>query len=135
MDPLSAAERSAQMSRIRSTNTGPERRVRALLDSAGYTYDINRKDLPGTPDVVFEKQRTVVFVHGCFWHMHRNCPNARVPKARTDFWLEKLNANRRRDARTARRLRKEGWRVATIWECQVRNANRLRSRFARMLDL
>jgi DNA mismatch endonuclease, patch repair protein len=124
MDTLSPTERSERMSRIRSKNTRPERLVCSIARRLGHKYRTHRNDLPGSPDLVFRSANCVVFVHGCFWHRHaaKKCPLARrVPKSRSAFWSHKLAANRRRDARNSRSLRKLGWNVLVVWECELRN--------------
>lgn len=111
------------MSRIRGRDTKPELRVRSLLHRMGYRFTVNgplNKSLPGKPDIVLPKYRTVVFVHGCFWHLHKNCPSARIPKTRTGWWKEKLNRNTERDRRNTLKLRRSGWRVITLWECRIK---------------
>ena len=119
MDTLSAVERSERMRRVKGADTAPELIVRRLLHRLGFRFRLHRRDLPGTPDIVLPAKRIIVLVHGCFWHRHRNCALARIPKSRTKFWIEKLEGNRLRDEKNLRRLRKLGWRVCTIWECQV----------------
>ncbi len=122
------------MALVQSRNTLPERIVRRLVHAMGYRYRLHRRDLPGTPDLVFPGRRKVIFVHGCFWHRHANCALARLPKTRVDFWLPKLAANAERDARNARALRRLGWGILTIWECQLGNEGKLRKRIRRFLD-
>jgi DNA mismatch endonuclease (patch repair protein) len=134
VDSLSPAERSEIMSRVRSKNSRPEMFVRKLVFALGYRYRLHAKDLPGHPDIVFRRCRKVIFVHGCFWHRHASCPLARLPKSRLDFWVPKLEGNKRRDRRTNRALGKEGWKVLTVWECQVKNDARLEARLRRFLD-
>lgn len=104
--------------------------------TAWYRYRLHRRDLPGKPDLVFPARRKVILVHGCFWHRHGDpaCRLARLPKSRLDFWLPKLSANEERDARTAARLAELGWEVMTVWECQVRDAEALKSRIREFLD-
>ena len=119
MDTITAERRSWNMSRIKGRDTIPERRVRSLLHRLGYRFSLKRKDLPGRPDVVLPKYKTAVFVHGCFWHRHNNCRNAVLPKTRPDFWLAKLNGNVDRDRRNEVELRRLGWKVLTVWECEV----------------
>ncbi|MBX3389217.1 MAG: DNA mismatch endonuclease Vsr [Phycisphaeraceae bacterium] len=122
------------MARVKGRNTGPERLVADVLRSLRFRSVSHPADVPGKPDFVFRSRRAVVFVHGCFWHRHR-CPNGqRAPKSRLDFWLPKLDGNRLRDTRTRRRLRREGWRVLVVWECQTRDVERLRARLARFLQ-
>ena len=112
------------MSRIRGKDTKPELRVRSLLHRMGYRFTVNgplNSSLPGKPDIVLPKYRAVVFVHGCFWHLHKNCPNARIPKTRTEWWEKKLTRNTERDRRNTLKLRRSGWRVITVWECRIKN--------------
>src|SRR5688572_20093051 len=111
---LTRERRSWNMSRIRGHDTAPERLVRSALHRAGYRFRLHKKDLPGRPDIVLPKYRTVVFVHGCFWHRHRGCRFAYVPKSRTEFWNTKFQNNIERDRRAARTLRGLGWRVVTV---------------------
>src|SRR5690349_16329595 len=113
------------MSRIRGRNTAPERSVRSALHRLGYRFRLHVSELPGCPDIVLPRYRTVVFVHGCFWHRHRGCKYAYTPKSRIKFWLNKLQANVARDVITRRRLTRMGWRVVTVWECDVRKPNKL----------
>jgi DNA mismatch endonuclease (patch repair protein) len=124
------------MARVRGKDTRPELRVRKLVYSLGYRYRLHARDLPGNPDLVFRKLRKVIFVHGCFWHRHsaRSCALARLPKSRLDFWLPKLQGNRERDKRNKKALGKAGWKVLTIWECELTNERRLGSAIRRFLD-
>lgn len=120
MDTIGPKRRSEIMARVRSKNTTPERVVRGLLHEMGFRFRLHRKDLPGTPDIVLSKWRTVILVHGCFWHGCERCDRGtRRPKTKTDFWLEKIAANRRRDEITAGRLRGLGWKVLVAWECET----------------
>lgn len=119
-DTLTKEKRSWVMGRIRARNTKPEIMVRSLLHRMGYRFRINRRDLPGKPDIVLPKFRTVIFVHGCFWHRHPGCREATMPKSRTDYWRSKFEQNVERDKRTVRKLRKDGWSVLTVWACQVK---------------
>lgn len=119
MDRLTKARRSWNMSRIRSENTRPEVLVRALLHRNGYRFRLHRKDLPGKPDIVLSKYRTVVFVHGCYWHRHSGCKFAYEPKSRVEFWTAKFVDNVERDKRNRDALEALGWRVLVIWECEV----------------
>jgi len=111
--------RSENMSRIRGKNTQPELKVRRALWAAGLRYRLYDKSLPGNPDLVFPGRRTVIFVHGCFWHCHEGCNKFRIPKTRTNWWTKKLNRNKARDAEVAAALEAEGWRVIVVWECEV----------------
>lgn len=119
LDRLSPAERSAHMRRIRKTNTGPELRVRRAAHKLGYRFRLHRRDLPGTPDLVFPRLRKVVLVHGCFWHQHPGCRLARLPKSRPEYWLPKLSRNQKRDEQAIAALRTLGWEVLILWECQA----------------
>ena len=119
MDIWTKEKRSHVMSRILSRDTILERKVRKMLTSMGYRYRLNFKDLPGKPDIVLRKHNAVIFVHGCFWHLHSGCRDGTIPKSRTDYWHEKLYKNKSRDARNVRDLRKKGWKVLRLWECEI----------------
>jgi DNA mismatch endonuclease (patch repair protein) len=108
--------------------------VRRMLHAAGYRYRLHARDLPGKPDLVFPARRKVVFINGCFWHRHRGCPLARLPKSRTEFWTEKLERNRERDERNVAALRELGWEVLTVWECEVRDVVALMPRVVAFLE-
>lgn len=125
MTKTSDEARSAQMALIKASDTKPELRVRRALHAAGLRYRLHEKQLPGKPDIVFPSRRTVVFVHGCFWHQHpsEDCKLARMPKSRLDFWAPKLAGNRSRDERVEATLREQGWRVIVVWECQTKPAD------------
>ena len=111
--------RSRIMRAVRSKNTTPEMKIRRLLHSLGYRYRLHRKDLPGSPDVVFPSRRKVIFVNGCFWHGHQCKRGARVPKSNTDYWLKKIARNVERDAAVCEKLQRSGWATLTIWECET----------------
>jgi DNA mismatch endonuclease, patch repair protein len=113
------------MSRVRSKNTAPEIAVRRAAHAVGLRFRLHRRDLPGTPDLVLPRWRVALFVNGCFWHSHANCPRARIPKSNAQYWIPKLIRNKRRDADNARALRKLGWRCVRIWECETKDPNRL----------
>lgn len=119
-DRISEEHRSWNMSRIRSRDTSPEKRVRSALHRAGYRFRLNVRKLPGSPDIVLPKFRTVIFVHGCFWHRHEGCRYAYTPKSRIEFWDEKFKVNVERDRIKKEQLENLGWRVRTVWECQTR---------------
>ncbi len=118
-DRLSVEKRSWNMSRIRGKDTKIEVAVRQYLFAEGYRFRKNDKRLPGKPDVVLPKYKTVIFVNGCFWHMHEGCKNATIPKTRTDFWLEKLGHNVSNDQRNHEQLSSMGWTVMVLWECEL----------------
>ena len=122
MDIWTPEKRSAVMARIRGRDTKPELIVRSLLHRSGLRFSLRRKDLPGKPDIVLPKYRTAIFVHGCFWHRHKGCPVATMPKSRQAFWLAKFEANVARDKRNQRDLKKTGWKVIVLWECEVMHA-------------
>lgn len=132
VDSLSPTERSERMSRVKSRDTKPEMAVRRLVFSLGYRYRLHGR-LPGRPDLVFAGRRKVIFVHGCFWHRHRGCPNCRLPKSRLEFWRPKLEANRKRDGANQRRLRRLGWSVLVVWECELSDATHLTNRIRKFL--
>jgi DNA mismatch endonuclease (patch repair protein) len=134
MDRLTKEHRSWNMSQIRSADTGPELAVRSALHRLGFRFRLmSGRSLPGRPDIVLPKHRTIVFVHGCFWHRHAGCRMAYTPKSRIEFWTGKFAGNVTRDKRAARRLRREGWKVVTIWECQTADVQRLQNLLRRKL--
>ncbi len=118
------------MRRVRSTDTTPERKVRSLLYRLGFRFRLHRKDLPGKPDIALPKHSTVIFVHGCFWHRHPGCPHATTPVTHQDYWLPKFKRTVERDKRNQRELRELGWKVIIVWECELRNLDRLAQRLA-----
>lgn len=128
MDTLTPSERSERMGRVRCKDTKPELTVRALAHSMGYRFRLHVAKLPGCPDLVFPRYKKVIFVHGCFWHRHPGCRNCRLPKSRVRFWKAKLERNRERDLRILRKLRRLGWGVLVIWECETNNIVRLARR-------
>jgi DNA mismatch endonuclease (patch repair protein) len=121
-DVHSKEVRSFNMSRIRSKNTKPELLVRKYLFSRGFRFRLHKKDLPGKPDIVLSKYKTVIFVHGCFWHGHYNCKYFVMPKTRMVWWLNKINTNKANDIKTINALKKDGWKIITIWECKLKSA-------------
>jgi DNA mismatch endonuclease (patch repair protein) len=132
-DRVSEDVRSYIMRSISTTSTGPERRLGALLRGAGYRFAQNARDLPGTPDIAFRNRRKVVFVHGCFWHAHR-CRKGRPPTSKTDYWNSKRTVNRSRDARVRRQLRQLGWRALTVWQCQLKDPDKVLLRVSTFLE-
>ena len=121
-DCLTPAQRHYTMSKIRSINTKPELILRHALWHRGFRYRINAKELPGKPDVVLPKYRTVVFMHGCFWHGHKGCTTSHIPKTNTDYWRSKVFRNKERDQENWRQLEAKGWYVIIVWECQLKKA-------------
>ena len=134
MDNVTPARRSEIMARVHSRNTRPEMLVRRLIHSMGYRYRLHAKELPGKPDLVFRGRRRVIFIHGCFWHRHENCTLARLPKSRQDFWLPKLESNRRRDIESTRALQAANWGVLTLWECELGDIDKLKNKIKEFLD-
>lgn len=118
-DVFSKEKRSQIMSKVRATETKPEIKVRKFLFSKGFRYRKNSKSLPGKPDIVFPKYKTVVFVNGCFWHGHKNCDAASIPKSNKSYWKNKISTNIARDKGKKSELKKAGWKVYVIWECQI----------------
>ena len=114
-------QRSKNMAAIKSKNTKPEIKVRKVLHSMGYRFRLHSKDLPGSPDIVLPKYKTVIFVHGCFWHRHQNCKYASNPKTRREFWEKKFKENIERDKKTLEKLKNLGWKTNIVWECEVKN--------------
>lgn len=131
--PRVSVDRSATMRKVRSKNTGPELKVRKLVFALGYRFRLHRADLPGTPDLAFIGLRKVIFVHGCWWHGHVCKRGARPPKTRRSYWLPKIERNRRRDSKAERELRKTGWGVLVIWECELSHPDRVSARLKRFL--
>lgn len=123
-DVLTQEQRHRCMSNVKSKNTKPEMMVRKFLFSNGYRYRVNCKDLPGKPDIVLPKYRTVVFINGCFWHGHQNCKYATIPESNHEFWLTKINSNIERDILTREKLTQMGWNVIDIWQCQLKSRER-----------
>jgi len=124
-DFLTPAERSERMSRIKSRDTKPELALRRAMHAKGFRYRVNDAHLPGKPDMVFPRYRTVVFVHGCFWHRHAGCKVASTPKSNTEFWEEKFRRNVERDASAQAALAQAGWRVFIVWECDLGSARKV----------
>jgi DNA mismatch endonuclease (patch repair protein) len=120
MDRLSKEERSLNMSKIKSKDTLPEIRLRKALWRIGYRYRLHYKSLPGKPDIVIQKYKIVIFVHGCFWHRHKNCIEASRPKTNSEYWETKINKNIERDKKHQKEIKKNGYKVIIIWECMVK---------------
>lgn len=133
MDTLSPAQRGKLMSRVRSKDTKPEMAVRRLVHSMGCRYRLHKRPLPGSPDLVLFGLKTVIFVHGCFWHRHPRCKKASTPSTNCDFWRRKFHANRLRDKRNIRKLRRLGWETLIVWECETRDPEKLKERLRQEL--
>ena len=131
-DTRSPEQRSYIMRSVRSRDTGPELVVRRALHGMGFRFRLHKKDLAGKPDIVLAKHRAIIFVHGCFWHGH-GCPKGRLPKSRVGFWTKKILQNRKRDAESVRTLKQAGWRVLTVWQCETKSSEALRSKLTRFL--
>ncbi len=132
-DVFTAEKRSAVMARVKARDTGPELVVRRLLWRLGARYRLDRRDLPGRPDIVMPGRKLAIFVHGCFWHGHDCVRGARVPKANRDYWTTKIGRNRARDIETRAKLEALGWRVEVVWECDLKDAEALERRLADLL--
>lgn len=134
MDSVSAEKRSWVMAQVKGRDTRPEKLVRSLLHRMGYRFRLQRKDLPGKPDIVLPKFHTAIFVHGCYWHRH-DCPSGnRLPKSRLDFWLPKLEGNKERDIKKQALLRELGWNILIIWECMLRDEAALQEHIRAFLE-
>jgi len=133
-DVFSAATRSCIMSRVRGQDTQPERIVRATLHRLGFRFRLHDRSLPGLPDVVLKKYRTVVFIHGCFWHGHKGCKRSKRPSTNVRFWNKKIDGNMVRDRRVKRQLWRRGWRVLTVWQCQARDIDKLERLLVRFFE-
>jgi DNA mismatch endonuclease (patch repair protein) len=125
VDSLTPSERSIRMSKIRGKNSAPELALRKAMHALGFRFRLHYKTLPGKPDLVFPKYKTVVFVHGCFWHRHAACKVANMPKSNAAFWMDKFDKNVARDLRVVHSLENLGWRVFVIWECELANREKI----------
>ena len=132
-DSISKARRSANMRAVPSRNTRPEILVRRMAHSLGFRFRLHRPNLPGKPDIAFPAQQKAIFVHGCFWHQHKGCKRATVPKSNRNFWRLKLARNVARDAMQLAAIRKRGWRALVVWECEIKNERRLAAKMRRFL--
>lgn len=133
MDHLTPNQRSQLMSRIKVRDTSPEKKLRRLLHRAGFRFRLHVKQLPGKPDIVLPRYRTIIFVHGCFWHGHTCNKGTTRPKTRVEFWKKKIEGNIERDKRNYDELKNLGWRVLTVWECELKNSEELQERLGREL--
>jgi DNA mismatch endonuclease (patch repair protein) len=131
-DTVTKEVRSRIMSSVRQWDTSAERLVRSFLHAQGFRFRLHRRDLPGSPDIVLPRYRTVIFVHGCFWHQHRSCQKARRPSSNKDYWDRKLDENVQRDKKKANELRKLGWKVITIWQCETRSPDLMIKKLAKL---
>jgi DNA mismatch endonuclease (patch repair protein) len=133
MDTIDPGRRSENMRQIKSRDTRPELLVRGLAHSLGYRFRLHRRDLPGSPDLVFVRLCKIIFVHGCFWHQHSKCAGGRLPRSRKAYWRAKFLRNTRRDKTVMKELRRLGWSVLVIWECETLNQSRVKRRIDRFL--
>lgn len=115
-------QRRFNMQQIKGKNTKPELLVRKYLHAQGFRYKLHDKTLPGKPDLVLPKHNTVIFIHGCFWHGHANCKYFKIPQTRTEWWTEKINKNKTKDEKAIRELKRNGWKIITVWECKLKPA-------------
>lgn len=132
VDTRTSEQRRRIMQSVGQKHTGPEMAVRHILHGLGYRYRLHRRDLPGTPDLVFPGRRKVIFVHGCFWHGHA-CPKGRLPKSRPEFWVPKIERNKERDAAALEALREIGWQTLTVWQCETKDPTELKSKLVDFL--
>ena len=121
------------MAAVRQRDTAPEMSVRRMLHGMGYRYRLHRRDLPGSPDIVFPARKKVIFVHGCFWHGH-TCPKGALPKSRVDFWRAKIENNQKRDAKSLAQLQTTGWQAIVVWQCELEERTNLQCRLVRFLS-
>jgi DNA mismatch endonuclease, patch repair protein len=133
MDILTPEERSNRMRLIRSKNTAVEVQVRRMIHSMGYRYRLHSRNLPGKPDLVFSSKKSVIFIHGCFWHSHDGCKLARRPKSNQQYWDSKLESNKLRDFEALQSLDRIGWKSLVIWECELSNPDSIRTKVKKFL--
>lgn len=134
MDTRTPEQRRRIMQSVKSRNTGPEMALRKLLFAKGYRYRLHRRDLPGSPDIVFPSRRALIFVHGCFWHGH-NCSKGKLPKSKREYWKAKIDANRERDARVRSELRSLRWKAHDVWQCELKTPEGLLKRLDKFLRI
>ena len=132
IDRVSEERRSYIMSSVASKDTGPELAVRRVLHRLGYRYRLHNRGLPGAPDIVFQGRKKVIFVHGCFWHGH-GCQFGQLPKSKINYWEPKISENRKRDAKNLAKLRERGWAVLVVWQCQLKDTEKTRSKLIHFL--
>lgn len=135
MDRHTPEQRRRNMSAVKGKDTKPELLVRKWLHAAGYRFRLHVKDLPGKPDIVLPKYKTVIFVNGCFWHQHARCKHASIPTSNIDFWVKKLTSNIERDKKNYQELKKAGWTVTVIWECEVKSVLNTPEGIAKILKI
>jgi DNA mismatch endonuclease, patch repair protein len=124
-DNLTVEQRKKNMSAIKSRHTKPEIIVRSMLHRLGFRFRLHNKKLPGKPDIILPKYKTVIFVHGCFWHQHKGCKRSTIPKSNTNYWIPKLTGNVKRDVQHKSDLKNAGWNVAVVWECETKDTEKL----------
>lgn len=134
MDVFSRGKRSQIMSRISGKNTKPELLVRSLLHRMGYRFRVYKKELPGKPDITLPKHKKVIFVHGCFWHGHKNCPRSKRPDTNVEFWNKKIDGNILRDKKNIQRLENLGWETLTLWTCEIKNQDILKRKLISFME-
>lgn len=134
VDTVSIAKRSQIMAAIRSRDTKPEMKVRKLVHGLGYRFRLHQRNLPGCPDIVFSRLHMIINIHGCFWHAHSCQSHRKPPKQNAAYWSAKIARNVARDSRNLKELRRQGWKVLTVWECQTRDVEQLTARLARFLS-
>jgi len=134
MDVYGKRKRSEIMARVKGRDTKPELLVRTIVHNLGYRFRLYRRALPGNPDITLPKHRKIIFVHGCFWHGHKRCRRAAIPTTNITFWKKKLDSNIARDRRNIGQLRKDGWRVLVVWQCQTRKPETLKRTLYKFLN-
>lgn len=134
MDKVTIEQRSRNMAAVHGKNTSPELRVRRVLHSMGFRFRLNRKDLPGKPDIVLPKYQLCIFVHGCFWHGHEGCSRSKRPATNKEFWNKKINGNMERDKYNIKKLEEEGWKTLTLWTCEIKDQQTLKNTLISFLD-
>lgn len=135
MDKITKKQRSRNMAAIKTKNTKPEITVRKLLHRNGLRFRLHQRKLPGKPDIVLKKHKTAIFVNGCFWHHHKNCRRANIPKTNTEYWIPKINRNTERDRKAIKELKKMGWDTLVIWECEVKDRKKMIKKLNNKLGL
>lgn len=133
MDTFSRKQRSECMSKIRHKDTRPELVARKALTELGYRYRLHRKDLPGSPDIVMPRLKKIIFINGCFWHQHKGCKRSSMPKSNKDYWKPKLEKNIERQKKDVRLLKKDGWSIIVLWECETNNKDKMMKKLEKQL--